>query len=117
MLIMKRSNNSKFLSLIRHDILMSGERILKKSDLSFIFKQKPKDYQLEIAINHYMRTNNKQVKWISQSVKNSIKLKKWGVQISLIRYAQAFLGNLIYAGPQEYIRQIIFFAHAGINND
>ena len=54
MLILRRLNTSFLPKLIRADTLLSGERILSKSNLAEILKTNVKGYELEITINQYM---------------------------------------------------------------
>lgn len=69
MIIFKTLPNLGLLTLMgkftRGDVIISGQRILKKEDLKNIFKiESPVRYQLEMAINRYMLRNDKKSYWM-----------------------------------------------------
>lgn len=94
---------------IRHDIIFSGQRILKRADLEKVFENKVDGYQLEVAINTYMVKSKKIVYWIPSSVHNLLKFPKWnfieGWKIGL----EMFAGFVNYAGWRNFIWQTLFF--------
>src|SRR5271157_1148191 len=59
MIILKRIHDHFGAKITRGDILVSGERILKKSDLLEVLKMNPRHFQIETAINLYMMNNKK----------------------------------------------------------
>lgn len=67
MLILRRVLAPGHVKITRADVLLTGERILRKSDFETIMQQGVKGYQLETAINYYMYKNNKKVFWITFS--------------------------------------------------
>jgi len=87
---------------LRHDIIFSGQRILKKVDLENSLKQKVFRYNLESAINSYMIKNHKSAYWMPLSVYNLFKQEKWGYSKGIFRIGiPAFIGfmtssNIIY---------------------
>jgi glycosyltransferase involved in cell wall biosynthesis len=116
MIILRRSWYSIFVTAIRHDILMSGERILKTTDLLNVFehpigKKPPTGYQLEIAINLYMMNHQKKCYWLQTSLKNSYKINKWGLEKSLGKYWDEVSGYTGYAGLGNYLKQLILFCN------
>lgn len=94
---------------IRHDVIFSGQRILRKSDLKNIFINKISDYQVEMAINTYMMKNKKIVYWMQSSVHNSTKWTKWGWIKGTKRSFNMFKGFVNYAGWRNFIWQTLFF--------
>lgn len=116
MLILRRSAYSRFVTAIRHDILMSGERILRTADLRKVYQGKPfKDYQLEVAVNHYMLQNRKNCYWLQTSLANSYKIHKWGLLKSLSKYKDELTGYTSYAGVRAYLRQVGEFCREKID--
>lgn len=110
MLILRRAPYSKFVTAIRHDILMSGERIVRTKDLKKIFEELVfSGYQLEVACNHYMLEHKKSVRWVQTTLANTTKLQKWGVLKSLKKYKEELLGYTRFAGVRAYARQVFFF--------
>ncbi|MBU1033640.1 glycosyltransferase family 2 protein [Patescibacteria group bacterium] len=109
MLILRRSNYSNFVRAIRHDILMSGERILRTKDALAVFKNPPSGYQLEVAINQYMADHNKKCFWQQTSLANSYKITKWAPEQALKKYADEIPGYFKYAGPIKYFKQLTNF--------
>ncbi|MCL4364262.1 glycosyltransferase [Patescibacteria group bacterium] len=67
-----------FSKFIRHDTIFSGQRILKREDLTKVLNSKIEGYKLELSINSYMINNHKKVYWMPLSVYNPSKQKKWG---------------------------------------
>lgn len=116
MLILRRSNYSQFVTAIRHDILMSGERILRTTDALAVFKKPPTGYQLEVAINLYMMQQNKNCAWQQTSLANSYKIDKWTPFEAARQYKNEFLGYVSYAGPIKYLQQVKNFCNAKYEN-
>lgn len=116
MLILRRSNYSYFVTAIRHDILMSGERILRTQDALAVFKKPPTGYQLEIAINLYMMQNRKNCAWIQTSLANSYKIDKWTPLEALRQYKNELVGYISYAGPIKYLKQVKNFCNTQYAN-
>lgn len=106
MLILRRDSQSAFVTAIRHDILMSGERILKTKDALAVFKKPPSGYQLEVAINFYMMDHNKHCYWQQSSFHNSYKLYKWTLQEAIKKHKDEILGYVSYDGPIKYLQQL-----------
>ncbi|HBB37809.1 MAG: Glycosyl transferase family protein [Candidatus Magasanikbacteria bacterium GW2011_GWD2_43_18] len=110
MLILGRHDSNLFVKMNRGDILFSGQRILSVTDLHEIFSVSPDKYQLEIAINTYMRKKKKHVAWMASSLLNTYKSEKWGF-FSGVSHELSMAWDIIrYAGPREYLAQIRTFA-------
>lgn len=116
MLILRRAPYNKFVRAIRHDILMSGERILRTKDLREIYETKFfSGYQLEIAINHYFQENNKRCYWLQTSIENTYKVNKWKLEDSWESYRQEIVGFVNYDGAKTYVRQMAEFCRHSID--
>lgn len=109
MMILRRINAPWFVKLDRSDILFSGERILKKTDLANILTKSVMRYQLEIAINIYMQENGKNVYWMPSSALNTYKIKKMGLLNGLAKEKSMFADIISYAGWGTFFKQIITF--------
>ena len=110
MLILRRIKAPWFVKMDRGDILFSGERILKRTDLQAILKKQVQRYQLEIAINHYMLERNKEVFWVPSSASNTFKMKKIGKLEGFIKELDMFTNIVLFIGLQRYLLQIAVFA-------
>lgn len=114
MIILRRIVESRFLSLIRHDVVMSGQRILKTEDLVSVAKLHPNKYQIEMAVNHHLNLHKKKAYWMPITTKNPKKHAKWGIKGSISQYFDVFTGYFTYYGVQEYLRQVLFFCRESI---
>ena len=79
MVVLRRVNAPLFIKLVRGDVLLPGERILRKVDLQKILEDKldkPSGFQLEYAINQYMMVNHKNVYWMPSSALNTYPMQK-----------------------------------------
>lgn len=94
---------------IRHDIIFSGQRILRRRDLEKIFEKSVIGYQLEIAINTYMIRNNKIVYWMPSSIHNLFKFDKRGFINGWKIGLKMFIGFITYAGWHNFLAQTLFF--------
>lgn len=111
MLILRRTHSICYTRWTRSDIILSGERILRKKDLVHILKIKPKHYQLEVAINKYMIDNKKNVCWIPSSALSVFKIHKIGIFKGLVGETKMINSLFGFAGAHEYWRQVLFFCH------
>jgi glycosyltransferase involved in cell wall biosynthesis len=110
MIILRRINAAWFVKIDRADILLSGERILKKKDLEEIFKNEVNGYQLEIAINTFMQERKKNVQWVSWSATNTYKTQKMGLVKGAIKEIRMFADIFNYAGVSTFAKQFTTFA-------
>ncbi len=112
MIILRRVNAPLIIKLNRGDILISGERILKKKDLQKILQDqnnKPSGFQLEFAINKYMMVNNKIVYWMPSSALNTYPICKIGFLKGLYKIFSMQTNILHYIGLKHFILQELFF--------
>ncbi|MBP9781846.1 glycosyltransferase family 2 protein [Candidatus Woesebacteria bacterium] len=112
MVILRRSRYSWFVTAIRHDILMSGERIMRASDLRAVYTNHTfAGYQLEVASNYYLQTHHKRCFWVQTTTANTMKITKWGIRKSFRKYRDELTGYTSFAGVGAYLRQLLFFCH------
>ncbi len=110
MIILRRIVERLLLTLIRHDVVMSGQRVLKTSDLLFALKSNPKGYALETAINKYMIDNHKLVYWMPIATKNPSQHKKWGWKNALA--IDSLKGYFSSVGFSGYLKQVLTFCRS-----
>ncbi|PIP63999.1 hypothetical protein CO083_04750 [Candidatus Roizmanbacteria bacterium CG_4_9_14_0_8_um_filter_34_12] len=109
-MIILRRNAPWNIKILRGDILVSGERILRKNDLmNAINELKPKRYQIEFAINKYMYMNNKKVYWMTSSIRNTWPTTKFGFVKGMRKIVLMNLNILSYVGYLNYLKQFLFF--------
>ncbi|AKD02486.1 glycosyltransferase family 2 protein [Pontibacter korlensis] len=109
MIILRRINSPWFVRWYRSDILLSGERLIKKADLEQVVHQKIKRYQLEVAINRYMLRHRKQVRWMPWSATNTYKVDKLGVVDGSKREFKMYLEIVSFVGFSHMLLQLTSF--------
>ena len=110
MVVLQRINAPWNIKLLRGDVLVPGERILRKEDLEKILESyKPEGYQLEFAINNYMMNNNKKVYWMPSSALNTWPTTKFGFVKGMLKIIKMNKNILNYLGFANYIKQLLFF--------
>lgn len=115
MLILRRVNAAWFVKMNRGDVLLSGERIMKKQDLKAILARPVNGFQLEMAINEYMQEHHKDVRWMPWSATNTYKMAKRGPVKGMIKDFRMYADIIQYAGVFSFARQIASFARKPIN--
>lgn len=96
-----------FSRFIRHDIIFSGQRILRTKDLIQVLKNKVYGYNLESAVNSYMIENNKHVYWMPSTIHNLFKHEKWGIQEGF--FQKGILGFVKFMCSRDIFYQTFFF--------
>lgn len=110
MIILRRINAPFIIKLNRGDILLAGERILKKNDLEkVITKLKPKGYQIEFAINQYMMENHKNVYWMPSSALNTYPTHKQGFLKGIYKIIEMQIDILRFISLYNFFKQEFFF--------
>jgi len=107
MVIFSRVTPRLITKLNRFDLIYSGERIIKKSDLEIAIKGATK-FQLEIALNTYMMRNKKNIFYFSASHTNLAKSKKLGPLEGLKEDLRMFW-QVCSFDPWNYFAQTLFF--------
>ena len=89
--------------------ILSGQRILRTSDLKRIYENKFSGFQIEAVINDYMIKNNKKVFWMPSSIHNLSKYRKWGKFEGTKRVFTLFKEIADYICWRNFIWQTMFF--------
>lgn len=110
MVILRRLYADWFVKFNRGDILLSGERIMRTSDLDAVLREPIEGFQLEVAINEYMQRQHKVVRWFPWSATNTYKMDKRGPVEGFFKDLEMYADILGYVGPVAYARQIATFA-------
>lgn len=110
LLVQIKGGNNWFDRLLRKEVLFSGFRVLKKSDLEEVFKSNPHGYQLEVTINEHMIQHNKRVAWLPSNIHNVHKSQKWGVINGFKKSIQMEISIFCCLGTKKYLRQVFSFA-------
>ncbi|MFA6016841.1 MAG: glycosyltransferase [Patescibacteria group bacterium] len=113
MIIFNRKTPKLITKLNRMELLFSGERVLKRSDLIEILKTNPTGFQLETAINTYMIKNKKNIYWVQSSNINFPKIDKFGKIKGELNNLRMFWEVFKY-GPLSFMFQLLFFARKQI---
>jgi hypothetical protein len=116
MLILRRVNIGFFPKLIRADTLLSGERILSKSDLANIILSGAKGYQLEVATNQYFLKHNLQKKcfWSKSSAVNNYKYIKLRFFKGIFKDLKMYINIVKFVGVRNYIKQVSTFCKENV---
>ncbi|WP_161889066.1 glycosyltransferase family 2 protein [Pontibacter russatus] len=109
MIILRRINSPWFVRWYRSDILLSGERLIRKSDLEQVMKQRVKRYQLEVGINRYMLRHKKVVRWMPWSAMNTYKVDKLGVLDGSKREFRMYVEIVSFVGFSHMMLQLASF--------
>jgi len=110
MLILRRVKAPLIIRLLRGDVTVTGERILKKKDLEIILSGSVKGWQLESAINAWMHQRKKKVFWVPHSGINIHKPWKWGLLSGLKHDIRTLADMISGAGLMNLLKQTLFFA-------
>jgi len=108
MVVFSRSTPRLITKLNRFDLIYTGERILKKSDLAEILRGEVSLFQLEIAINTYMMKHHKKMYFFSASHINLAKSDKLGFISGVIEDLRMFWSVCSF-DPWHYFAQTFFF--------
>lgn len=109
MIILRRINAPWFVKFYRSDVLLSGERLIRKKDLEYILDQDVSRYQLEVAINRYMIKHHKVVRWMPWSAMNTYKTEKWGALEGSRKELKMYAEIVYYVGLTHMFIQLASF--------
>ncbi|WP_240773282.1 glycosyltransferase family 2 protein [Pontibacter sp. SGAir0037] len=109
MIILRRVNAPWFVKFYRSDVLLSGERLIRKKDLEQILSQEVSRYQLEVAINRFMIKNHKVVRWMPWSAMNTYKTEKWGALEGSRKEFRMYVEIVYYVGLVHMFIQLASF--------
>ncbi|PJE61593.1 glycosyl transferase, partial [Candidatus Roizmanbacteria bacterium CG10_big_fil_rev_8_21_14_0_10_39_12] len=112
MLLLKDSHPHWITKMTRHDIVLTGKRILKSKDLKQVFAEmKPKKYQIEVGINIYMVNHHKNVIHTQFSCSNTVKTDKIGFISGSLSNLRMLNSIVFFTSFWSYLRQIFLFGH------
>ncbi len=114
-ILRERGGNNWLDRIQRKEIIFSGNRVMKKTDIEEIMKLKPKGYRLEVVMNEYLMSRNKKVYWVDSKIRNVHKIQKWGIVEGMKRSALMELDLFMFLGPINYFREILFFCQKKIS--
>ncbi|MBI4084359.1 MAG: glycosyltransferase family 2 protein [Candidatus Levybacteria bacterium] len=117
MIVLRRKYDPFISKIVRGDVLVSGERIVKKDDLERVFEGKVNGYQIEPAINYYMMDRKKSAFWMWHSGTNTNKLKKIGLMEGLTKESKLYMSIIAYKGPWKYIRSVSTFCLENLKDE
>lgn len=109
MIILRRVDDITSNAWARQDIVTSGQRILKSTDLRDVFRNNFSCYQLEVAINAYMIKQKKTAYWMPLSIHGPLRIQKWGWKDGFRQVDSAVRGYFKYHLVGEFFRQTLFF--------
>jgi hypothetical protein len=110
MLILRRRNDPLSSKIIRSDVTVTGERILRADDLKKVLALSPQNYQLEFAINYYMMAKKKRCYWMYHSGVSLPKVKKNGLLNGIKNEIKMCLSIVSFAGLIPSLAIIFLFA-------
>ena len=109
MIILRRINSPWFVRWYRSDILLSGERLIRKTDLAQVMQLRMKRYQLEVAINRYMLKHRKIVRWMPWSAMNTYKVDKLGIVDGSKKEFKMYVEIVSFVGFSHMMVQLASF--------
>lgn len=116
MSILRRIMPKRYIKLLYRELILSGQRMLKTSDLKSIYKNNFNKYQLEIAINDFMEKNKKNVVRFPFSAENTFKSKKRWFFNWRKKDISMFLDIFKYKWLFFYIKHSLSFSPYNIKN-
>lgn len=116
MIVLRRTNDTVIGRMFGSDVVLSGERIIKKIDLEKVLQENLKGYQLEVAINKYMMDNKKVVYWMPHSAVNYHRVYKYGLVKGVIKEIEMGISIISYIGVGGFLKQLLFFCKKNPNN-
>lgn len=114
MLILRRLHAPWLVKRIRGDVLLSGERLMRRRDLAAVLTTPVVGFQLEVALNAYMQAAGKRVGWLPWSAVNPPKWVKRGPVRGVFADLAMYTNVLRFAGLRPYARQLAGFARQRI---
>ena len=103
MIVLRRKNDPFISKIIRGDVTVPGERIMKTEDLKRVYDTNPTKYQLEFSINLYYMRNKKSVYWLYHTANNTPKVAKFGKMEGLAREMKMYKSIMDYTGVLPFL--------------
>lgn len=111
MLVLRRVSKDWMTRALRGDVLISGERIVRRNDLMAFFRRwRVRGFQLEVALNQYMLEADKKVRWLPITSVGVLSLKKLGFWGGLQKEWTMFASIFGYLGVRRLLWQFFAFA-------
>jgi glycosyltransferase involved in cell wall biosynthesis len=101
--------------IIRTDIVISGQRLVRKNDLTQILNTHPNRFTIELAINNYMLTHHKTVGWLPLTCQDLYKREKYGLLQGSVRELAMYKDVLSFRNPLWYAWHLASFCRAQVN--
>jgi glycosyltransferase involved in cell wall biosynthesis len=109
MLILRRVKKDTMTRMLRGDITITGERMIRRIDLiNALEYQSVEGFQIEVALNQYMMDRKKIVRWFPISAKGVISFRKMGFWQAVRKEILMFQSILKFIGISRMISQIRF---------
>ncbi len=109
MMILRRVKDLLLCRILRFEIVLSGERLMRKCDLAQALESNPLGYQLELAINDYMVSNDKWVCWMPLSSQHTVKIAKSGLARGVVKEIKQHAALIRFKGAGWYLRNLATF--------
>ncbi len=109
MIVLRRTNDLLLCRLLRIDIVLSGERLVRKCDLEQALESSPLGYQLELAINDYMDANGKSVCWKPLASEHTVKIAKSGLARGVVKEIKQHTALMRFKGTGWYLWNLATF--------
>jgi glycosyltransferase involved in cell wall biosynthesis len=109
MMILRRVKDLLLCRLMRIEIVLSGERLLRRCDLSGALESNPLGYQLELAINDYMESNDKRVSWMPLASQHTVKIAKSGLPRGIVKEIKQHTALMRFKGAGWYLWNLATF--------
>ena len=112
MIVLRRVKTPFGVKIPFYDVLLCGQRILKKDDLlKTLSIYRPKGYELELALNQYVLEKHKNVYLMPLSFTNTGSMKKVGLIPGVYKIFHMPFGLVFgYIGLSNIIKQLLFFS-------
>lgn len=101
--------------IIRTDIVISGQRLIRTNDLMHILRTHPKRFEVELAINDYMLTQHKRVGWLPLACRDIYKREKYGFLRGSLREFAMYRDFLFYQNPFWYAWLLASFCRSQVS--
>jgi glycosyltransferase involved in cell wall biosynthesis len=109
MLIFRRITSPFFVQLMHADMLLSGERIIKRTLLNRVLATPIQGFQLELALNKIAIEEGFQVLWAPSNASNTFKIEKLGFKRGMQKELTAYRELLGYDGLLGYLKQVFTY--------
>jgi len=106
MLILRRVTSIPTTKLIRGDLMLSGERIVKRKILKAVLEEPIINFQIEMALNHYCIKQSLKIGWFPISAISTPKMQKRGLIRGLLMEIRMTLDLFRYQGFEYYVWQM-----------